>query len=84
MQASVLSLQYAAQDGLSFWANGAPNVFQFGGGESKNLRLCFDELRTHHTRHFQQNSGLVSVVHRLRRLSVVETGRRIFSQRENG
>ena len=27
----------------------APNVFQFGGGESKNLRLFFDEPQTHHT-----------------------------------
>jgi len=29
--------------------NGVPNVLQFGGGESKNLRLFFDELQTHHT-----------------------------------
>jgi len=33
----------------SLGANGAPNVFQFGGGESKNLRLFFDELQIHHT-----------------------------------
>ena len=29
--------------------NGVPNAFQFGGGESKNLRLFLDELQTHHT-----------------------------------
>jgi hypothetical protein len=33
---------------LSFRANGAPSVFQLGGGESKNLLLFFDELQTHH------------------------------------
>jgi hypothetical protein len=43
-----VSLKYATQNGLSFRANGAPNVFQFGGGESKDLRLLFDELQTHY------------------------------------